>query len=57
MKPYPMVLVMAMQEAGTGIVGDEINFKAAYPRHVDRILHHASGRPGEVGTTFVDRTH
>jgi len=48
---------MAVYQRGARIVGDEINFKAAYPRHVDRILHHASGRPGEVGTTFVDRTH
>jgi hypothetical protein len=36
-----MVLVMAVQQAGPRIVGDEIDLKAAHPRQVDRILHHA----------------
>jgi hypothetical protein len=38
-----MVLVMAVQKRGTGIVGYEINFYVAKARHVDGVFHKPGG--------------
>ena len=39
-----MILVMAVQQRWTGIIGNEIDPDAAIAGHVDRVLHHARGR-------------
>src|SRR5437660_10764156 len=36
--------MMAVEQRGSWIVGDEIDLDRAEPRHVDRVLHHARGR-------------
>ena len=42
-----MILVMAVQERGPWIIGDEVHLHRAEPRHVDRVLHLACG-PGTL---------
>src|SRR5262249_16975332 len=36
-----MVLVVAVQKRRPRVIGDEINFHAAKPRHIDGVLHHS----------------
>jgi len=39
-----MILVMAMQQRRSRIIGDEIDLHGAVARHVDRIRHQPRGR-------------
>ncbi len=39
-----MILMMAVQQRWTGIIGNEIDLDAAIAGHVDRVLHYARGR-------------
>jgi hypothetical protein len=47
-----VILMMAMEERVTGMIGDEVDLRGGIARHADRILQHAGGRlvadPGEL---------
>jgi hypothetical protein len=40
-----MILVVAVKQRQSRIVGHEIDLDRAESRHIDRIFHHACGRP------------
>jgi hypothetical protein len=38
-----VILMVAVNQCGTGIVGHEVNFDGAETEHIDRVFHHARG--------------